>query len=117
MGKRDYAVRLYGAFPAVYDLEHDSPDIMAGPGLVLNLHAGVKSLMTRGIDPAGYFAGMIGTLRECVITCDEISGGIIPADGFARKWRDETGRLCQYLAGKADIVDRVFAGLALRLKG
>lgn len=117
MGKRAYAVKLYGAFPAVYDLEHYNPDDMAGPGLVLNLHAGVKSLVARGVDPSGYFAGMIGTLRDCVITCDEVGGGVVPADGFGRKWRDETGRLCQYLAGEAEIVDRVFAGLALRLKG
>ena len=117
MGKRDYAMRLYGTFPAVYDLEHDNPDNMAGSGLVLNIHAGVKFLMTRGDDPSEYFAGMIDVLRECVITCDEISGGVIPADEFGRKWRDETGKLCQYLAGEADIVDRVFAGLALRLKG
>ena len=117
MGKREYAVRLYGSFPAVYDLEHDNPGDMAGRCLVLNLQAGAKSLLMRGINPSEYFAGMTEILRESVITCDEIGGGVVPTDEFGRKWRDETGRLCQYLAGEADIVDRVFAGLAVRLKG
>ena len=117
MGKREYAVRLYGTFPATYDLEHDNPGDMAGPGLITNLQAGAKSLIMRGINPSEYFAGMTDVLRESVITCDEIGGGVVPTDEFGRKWRDETGRLCQYLAGEADIVDRVFAGLAVRLKG
>ena len=52
-----------------------------------------------------------------MITGDEVCGGVVPADSFSRKWRDETGKLYQYLAGEAEIVDRVFAGLALRLKG
>ena len=51
------------------------------------------------------------------MTGDEICGGVVPSDSFGRKWRDETGKLYQYLANESDIVDRVFAGLALRLKG
>ena len=116
MGKRDYAVKLYGTFPAVYDLSRDDPDDIS-PGLITNLQAGAKSLLPAGADPVRFFAGKIDVLRESVITCDEIGGGVVPADEFGRKWRDETGKLCQYLAGEADIVDRVFAGLALRLKG
>ena len=117
MGKRNYALKLYGTFPAVYDLERDNPCDMAGPCLIANLHEGAKTLLHAGINPSEYFAGKIDVLRECVITCDEIGGGVVPMDSFMRKWRDETGRLCQYLAGEADIVDRVFAGLAVRLKG
>ena len=32
-------------------------------------------------------------------------------------WADETGKIYQFLANEAEIVDRVFAGLAIRLKG
>ncbi len=117
MGKRDYATRLYGSFEAVCDMNNDSPDSMAGFCLVANIHEGAKSLLMRGINPVQFFSERIGALRRCVITGDEICGGIVPVDAFGRKWRDETGRLYQYLANEADIVDRVFAGLAMRLKG
>ena len=51
-----------------------------------------------------------------VIICDEIGAGVVPLDKFERRWRDETGLLYQALVREADRVDRVWAGLALRLK-
>ena len=116
MGKRNYALKLYGEFENVYDLSTDDP-INISEGLITNIHAGAKILLTHGISPIEFFADRINILRHCVITGDEICGGVVPADSFSRKWRDETGKLYQYLAGEAEIVDRVFAGLALRLKG
>ena len=116
MGKRDYALKLYGGFRNVYDLSRNDPENISA-GLVTDIHEGAKSLLMRGISPAEFFADRINILRECVITGDEICGGVVPADSFLRKWRDETGKLYQYLASEAEIVDRVFAGLPLRLKG
>ena len=115
MGKRDYALKIYGAFENTYDLSRDIDDIR--PGLLTNIHEGAKSLLARGINPTEFFADRIEILRNCVIIGDEICGGVVPIDSFKRKWRDETGKLYQYLASEAEIVDRVFAGLALRLKG
>ena len=116
MGKRNYALKLYGTFPAVYDLSHDDPDDIS-PGLITNLHEGARTLLMRGINPSDFFAEKIDVLSESVIIGDEICGGVVPADSFMRKWRDETGKLYQYLASEANIVDRIFAGLAVRLKG
>ena len=115
MGKRDYAMKLYGAFENVADLSRNIDDVR--PGLITNIHEGAKILLTRGINPTEFFADRINILRECVITGDEICGGVVPYDSFGRKWRDETGKLYQYLANESDIVERIFAGLALRLKG
>ena len=42
---------------------------------------------------------------------------VVPVDPFERRWRDETGLLYQFLARESAIVDRVWAGLAVRLKG
>ena len=116
-GKRSYAEKLYGTFPAVYNLETESPENITSPGLVLNFHLGVRTLLNGGISPCEFVMSRIEVLRECVIVGDEISGGVVPMDEFGRLWRDETGRVYQLLVREADIVDRVFAGLALRLKG
>lgn len=115
MGKRDYALELYGTFENTYDLSRNVDVIR--PGLLTNIHEGAKNLLARGINPREFFADRINILRHCVIVGDEICGGVVPADAFKRKWRDETGKLYQYLANESEIVDRVFAGLALRLKG
>ena len=113
-GKRAYAEKLYTNFPAVSDLEHDSKIF---PGLVVNVHLGVRRLIADGQDVRAFFESRLTVLRQCVIICEEIGGGIVPVDAFGRLWRDETGRLYQFLAAEAETVDRVFAGLALRLKG
>ena len=108
-GKRAYAEGLYGEFPAVSDLEQSNAIV---PGLVVNVHLGIR----RGLREE-FFLLRLGVLRECVVICEEVGGGIIPLDPAERSWRDETGKVYQLLAREADIVDRIFAGLALRLKG
>ena len=115
MGKKNYALKIYGGFDSVQDLSENVDGIK--PGLLTNIHGGAKNLLARGISPTEFFADRIEILRQCVITGDEICGGVVPVDSFMRKWRDETGKLYQYLASESEIVDRVFAGLALRLKG
>ena len=117
MGKKYYALNLYGEFTIVYDLKNISPEEIITPGLIVNLHLGVKSLLQKNISALEFFSSRLEILRSCVIIGDDISGGVVPVDAFARKWRDETGRVYQLLAREADIVDRIFAGLALRLKG
>ena len=117
MGKRDYAYKIYGSFERVYDLACERPEAITSAGLIVNLHMGVRDFLAREVDAIEFFRGRINILRPCVIIGDEISGGVVPVDKFERLWRDSTGKLYQYLADEAEIVDRVFAGLPLRLKG
>lgn len=117
MGKRDYAKKLYCSFAIIYDMETQDPEDIKQSGLITGIHIGVKKLLQKNIAPCEYFLSRLNILRSCVIIGDDISGGVVPVDAFSRKWRDETGLLYQALAREADIVDRIFAGLALRLKG
>ena len=116
MGKKNYALKIYGSFENVTDLSTELPEKIKS-GLIINIHDGVKILLEGNIDPLKFFADRIDTLRHSVIIGDEICGGVVPVEAFARKWRDETGRLYQFLADESEIVDRIFAGLPLRLKG
>jgi adenosylcobinamide kinase/adenosylcobinamide-phosphate guanylyltransferase len=50
------------------------------------------------------------------LVSNEVGFGIVPDNGLARRFRDETGRLHQALAQVADAVTLVVAGLTLRLK-
>ena len=116
-GKRAYAESLYPNIRIVYNLAEDNPRNIIAPGLITNLHLGVRQLLNENVSPCEFFMSRLDVLRECVIVGDEICGGVVPVNRFERMWRDETGKVYQLLAHEAEIVDRVFAGLALRLKG
>ncbi|MEM6909025.1 MAG: bifunctional adenosylcobinamide kinase/adenosylcobinamide-phosphate guanylyltransferase [Pseudomonadota bacterium] len=52
-----------------------------------------------------------------VLVSNEVGSGIVPDNKLGRDFRDEQGRLNQKLAGIADKVELVVAGLPLRIKG
>ena len=114
MGKRAYAGSLYGPLSPVCDFGAGGLERVEGAELTVNLHLGVRLLLERGIDAVPFLLARLGGR---VLVGDEIGAGVVPADPFERRWRDETGSLYQALAARADIVDRVWAGLPVRLKG
>ena len=114
MGKLNYAKSLYGEFKSICDLEHEN---LREAELILNLHFGVKNLLEKNININVTEFFMKYNFKNSVLIGDEINSGVIPLKYFDRKWREETGKLYYELAKNADIVDRVWSGLALRLKG
>jgi adenosylcobinamide kinase/adenosylcobinamide-phosphate guanylyltransferase len=53
---------------------------------------------------------------QVLLVSNEVGQGIVPANPLARRFRDETGRLHQAIAGRCDRVILVVAGLPLTLK-
>ncbi|MCR5347658.1 MAG: bifunctional adenosylcobinamide kinase/adenosylcobinamide-phosphate guanylyltransferase [Fretibacterium sp.] len=117
MGKLAWAESLYGPFRTFCDLTRDAPEDIVGARAVLNLQAGVRTLLSRDEDVQKFFAMRLSSLRDSVLIGDDVGEGIVPMDTFERRWRDEVGLLYQMLAKEADMVDRVWAGLSTRLKG
>lgn len=117
MGKRAHAEAIYGPFRSLCDLSRDDPESITEAAAVVNLQDGVRTLLLRGEDVRAFFLARMERLRRCVLIGDEVGSGVVPMEPFERRWRDETGLLYQLLAREAAIVDRVWAGLAVRLKG
>lgn len=117
MGKRAYAESLYGPFRSLCDLSREEPEAVADAAATINLQDGVRTLLLRGADVRDFFGTRLERLAGRVLIGDEIGSGVVPVDPFERRWRDETGLLYQFLARESAIVDRVWAGLAVRLKG
>ena len=117
MGKRAYAESLYGPFRSICDLSREEPEAVADAAATINLQDGVRTLLLRGADVRDFFGTRLERLAGRVLIGDEIGSGVVPVDPFERRWRDETGLLYQFLARESAIVDRVWAGLAVRLKG
>ena len=116
MGKLAYAGTLYGELPAC-DLAAEEPESMFAARLIVNLQDGARSLLKRGERPVDFFEANLDRMDDKILIGDEIGSGIVPADPFERLWRDETGFLYQFLAARAELVDRVWAGIPCRLKG
>lgn len=53
---------------------------------------------------------------DCIVCCDEVGMGIVPADAGERAYRDEVGRVLCRVAERATRVIRVFAGIGQEIK-
>ena len=80
----------------------------------------LANLMAAGRDPATEQSRLVGALGEfaapVVVVSNEIGLGIVPDNKLARDFRDHAGQLNQAVAGIADRVVFVAAGLPLTLK-
>ena len=117
MGKLAYAKTLYGEGVSVCDLAVEEPESMFAACVITNVQDGARSILKRGERLIDFFEANLSRLDDKILIGDEIGSGIVPADPFERLWRDETGFLYQFLAARAELVDRVWAGIPCRLKG
>ena len=116
-GKTAHAISQYGKGIKVCDLSREPIINMYNADLIKNVQDGVRKLLREDKSPLKYFTENIGRLEEKIFIGTEIGCGIVPLAEEERAWRDETGRVYQFLAGRAARVERVWAGIALRLKG
>ena len=117
MGKLAYAKTLYGESASVCDLADEEPESMFTARVITNLQDGARTILKRGERPLDFFEAASSRMNDKILIGDEIGSGIVPLDPFERLWRDETGFLYQFLAARAELVDRVWAGIPCRLKG
>ncbi len=83
---------------------------------IRHLEEYVYHCISAGKDPVARFEASKTLWQNSILICRDISGGVVPMDTLSRKWRVETGRLCQYLSANADKVSRIFCGLEQKLK-
>ena len=51
-----------------------------------------------------------------VIICDEVGYGVVPMEEKERAYREVVGRLLCFLAQRADCMERIVAGMPIRIK-
>lgn len=67
-------------------------------------------------DPIGYFEAHREDWKDSILILEDIFCGVVPLGAENRAWRQNTGRLAQYLSREATQVSRIFCGLEQRLK-
>ena len=95
-----------------------------GTVLVDCLTLWLSNLMESGRDPAAETAALVAALREVrdgaggrvILVSNEVGLGIVPGNALARRFRDEAGRIHQAVAGVADSVLFMVAGLPMTVK-
>ena len=110
-GKLRYAADLF-------DLKSDdiSDGILSGTRAVYNLQNAVRGVMQNGGDAYETVMNYIVKHPGCIIICDEIGSGLVPADAFEREYRDTVGKICCMLAKSAVRVHRVICGIGVVIK-
>lgn len=117
-GKLKFAIDKYDQNVEVYDLKRSSifDVISEKKETIINLQDGVAQLLKAGLNPKDYIETNIDKFDNKVLIGNEIGCGIVSMDAFDRLWRDETGRVYQFIAAQSIIVDRVWAGIGMNLK-
>lgn len=67
-------------------------------------------------NPIGYFQAHRDEWEDSILILQDIFCGVVPMGAENRAWRQNTGRLAQYLGKEATRVSRIFCGLEQRLK-
>ena len=67
-------------------------------------------------DPVSYFQAYREQWQNSILILQDIFCGVVPMGAENRAWRQQTGRLAQYLSREAKQVSRIFCGLEHRLK-
>lgn len=114
-GKLDYAKAAYNLAPEdVFTCTGKEIDF--SKRCVNALEEFCYACIGADIDPIEYAQAHREDWKDSILICSDLSSGVVPIDPVQRHWRHTTGRLCQYLAGEAERVSRIFCGLEQRLK-
>ena len=114
-GKLDYAKAAFSLAPEDIftctgtEIDFSKPCVNA-------LEEFCYACIQHNIDPIEYVKAHREDWQDSILICNDLSSGVVPMDPALRQWRHTTGQLCQYLAGQASQVSRIFCGLEQRLK-
>lgn len=114
-GKTAYAAEKYGFTADDFFLCEDTHIDFTKP-CIAHLERFVLACVRQGVDCVKYMEFCKPLWQDSTFLCGDLSCGIVPMEAENRAWRNETGKLCHYLSGRAESVVRVFCGLEQRLK-
>ena len=116
-GKLDYAKEKFGFTQNdVSECNENTPDIDFMKPCINHLEEFTLACVRQGKDPVQYFQQHFEDARDLCLICMDISSGVVPLGKEMRLWRNENGKLCQYLSRQSKSVTRIFCGLEQVLK-
>lgn len=114
-GKLDFAKETFGVTDA--DVFYcTGAEIDFSKRCIYHIEEFSYACLQQGAEPEKYFKAHKEQWQDSILICEDIFCGVVPMGAMQREWRQSTGRLCQYLAGEAQKVSRIFCGLEQKLK-
>ena len=116
-GKLDYVKEHYHIKDEdIFDGEQHSYDVLKEKKVIKDFHLLVRRLLIDNIPIKDFIDQALLRCPETIIISNEIGYGIVPMEQFERTYREETGRICCYIAGRAKKVVRMTCGIATVIK-
>ena len=116
-GKLDYAREKYHFTDSdIYLCQEHTPEIDFLKPCINHLEEFTLACVRAQVDPVQYLKSHWEDARQTTFICMDISSGVVPLGKEMRMWRNETGKVCQYLSREAASVTRIFCGLEQKLK-
>ena len=109
-GKLSYAMKKTGAGPG-------SIACMPEEAWEKPVFAGLETWLKEQEDPLPELKELLRRSPGVVILCQEVGCGVVPMERTERDWRERVGRVCCFLAERADRVERLCCGISTVLKG
>lgn len=114
-GKTDFAIKKY-------NLKDDdifyckSAELNFSYRTIVGLHIFIRHCVLNNINALDIIKNNLDNIKDKVIICDEIGSGIVPLKKEDRLWREECGKVLQFLSQNCNKVSRIFFGLEEVLK-
>ncbi|AOR24263.1 bifunctional adenosylcobinamide kinase/adenosylcobinamide-phosphate guanylyltransferase [Clostridium taeniosporum] len=83
---------------------------------IVGIHVFIKHCVLKNISALDIIKGNLDIIKDKIIVCDEIGSGIVPLIKEDRLWREECGKVLQFLSQNSNKVYRIFFGLEEVLK-
>jgi len=116
-GKLEYAKKRLNAQDLdVFSCKDDDVSLPEGKAIIDEIDKWILALLREDRDVQKEMMRLVDNDRNAIITCNDISCGVVPIEPIMRKWREEVGRALAFLAAESDEVVRLYCGLATRLK-
>lgn len=117
-GKTDFVMKKYHiSSDKIIGGENFRVTDVSGFGCIDNFHLFVKRLLEIGENPIEAAEKIMHENPDIMIIMNEIGNGIIPLEKSERIWREQVGKTGCFLAEKAESVERIVCGIAVKIKG
>lgn len=114
-GKTDFAIKKYNLKSE--DIFYcNSSELEFSCRSIVGLHIFIKHCVLNNISALDVIKNNLDNIKDKIIICDEIGSGIVPLKSEDRLWREECGKVLQFLSKNCNTVYRIFFGLEEVLK-
>jgi adenosyl cobinamide kinase/adenosyl cobinamide phosphate guanylyltransferase len=116
-GKLDYVKERFGISESdVHFCSDTDSDMPHDKRVIHELDKWILALLRVEKNVREYAQQFIENHGDAVVTCNDISSGVVPTEAVLREWREAVGRSLNEMAQSSEEVVRLFCGIPTRIK-